>query len=134
MHVYNLDSQAQRDRLKWRTRMTKQTVIFSILVGVIACLAMAQPNATQTKTTNNPKAESGRWQIVNGTPEQASNIMLLDTQTGDSWITCFSSDGGTMWCLILKTNSSAINKAHADKSPVQCLRWENGVCVEIPKP
>ena len=33
MHVYNLESQAKRDRLKWRMQMTKQTVSFGILVG-----------------------------------------------------------------------------------------------------
>ncbi len=75
--------------------MRKQTIIVGVLVVVIVCFVMAQPNATQTRTI--PKTENGRWQIVNGTPELAHNIMLLDTQTGDTWITCGNKES-TDWC------------------------------------
>ncbi len=94
--------------------MRMRTVIFSVLVGAFVCLEVAQPNVTQTptRTINNTKAENGRWQIVNGTPDQAHNIMLLDTQTGDSWITCNGPDG-VGWCTLSKTYSQV--KPQADK-------------------
>ena len=124
--------------------MRKQTVIFGVLAGVIVCLAIAQPNATQTRTTNNTKAENGRWQIVNGTPELSRNIMLLDTQTGDSRITCDGADG-TGWCALPRTYIQ-VSKPLASKSSVpqpsespmpKCLRYDkNGYCAEFepPKP
>lgn len=34
------------------------------------------------------KSGPGRFQIVNGTPDMARNIMLLDTETGDAWVAC----------------------------------------------
>jgi hypothetical protein len=51
-----------------------------------------------------PSATSavGRFIIVNGTPEQAANIMLLDTATGTTWVIC--SEGADVksrvvhWC------------------------------------
>lgn len=48
--------------------------------------AQAQPSLT------------GRFTIVNGTPTLTRNIMLLDTHTGQTWITCGGKDVGTAWC------------------------------------
>jgi len=79
--------------------MRKQTVIFGVLAGVIVCLAIAQPNATQTRTTNNTKAENGRWQIVNPISEVHARTFLLDTQTGDTWMICGDMlKGEAQWC------------------------------------
>ena len=47
----------------------------------------------------------GRWTIVNGTPEQARNIMLLDTATGETWVVCESADGSTGWCRLERSDS-----------------------------
>jgi hypothetical protein len=122
--------------------MRKQAIIFCILVGTVACLVIAQPNATQTRATSNAKAENGRWQIVNGTPELARNIMLLDTQTGDSWINCADSKGAVNWCSMARTfeqvgrvqpNGSSLPSPLSGPPP-NCLRWEGGVCAEVEPP
>lgn len=54
--------------------------------------------------------QPGRYQIINGTPAMAQNIMLLDTATGQSWITCNNEKGGTGWCLLFRTNVSSSSK------------------------
>ncbi len=52
---------------------------------------------------------SGRWQIVNGTPELAQNMMLLDTLTGDSWVICSASEGERKWCTVVRTLNEGSN-------------------------
>lgn len=47
-----------------------------------------------------PAPATGRYQIMNGTPELTRNIMLLDTWTGDTWIICGNKDGPTGWCVM----------------------------------
>ena|SRR5258705_7463881 len=109
--------------------MNKLSVIFVIVALALACLVTASPNATQTKAVSNPKAENGRWQIVNGTPEAARNIMLLDTETGDSWITCNGPEG-TGWCMLPRTYIQV-----GKSSDPKCVRWsENGVCLSYEPP
>jgi hypothetical protein len=49
----------------------------------------------------------GRFQIVNGTPALAANIMLLDTVTGDSWVSC-NSEKGMMWCAQPRSDAPAV--------------------------
>jgi hypothetical protein len=49
-------------------------------------------------------SSSGRWTIVNGTPELTRNIMLLDTVTGETWVTCSDTTGTRYWCKIIRTN------------------------------
>jgi hypothetical protein len=63
----------------------------------------------------------GRWTIVNGTPDMARHIMLLDTATGDSWIVCDSEDGATGWCRLERGDStSALNSpASSSLTPAQ---------------
>ena len=38
-----------------------------------------------------------RWQVVNPTPTFQGNTMLLDSATGQTWITCVGA-GVTGWC------------------------------------
>ena len=49
-------------------------------------------------------SDVGRFQIVNGTPAFAHNIMLVDTKTGRAWIACNSKDSlqttETNWCAM----------------------------------
>jgi hypothetical protein len=88
--------------------MRKQTFVIGMLVVTIALLLVARPNASQTT-----QAHTGRWQIVNGTPQLSENIMLLDTETGNSWITCnlpspdSISEVSTGWCALTKTDRIA---------------------------
>jgi hypothetical protein len=124
--------------------MKKQTVVISALIVAIVCLAIAQPNATQTRTTTtNTQTANGRWQIVNGTPEMTRNIMLLDTQTGDSWINCSDSKGATNWCSMSRgyeqvgmTQPSEVPAPQPAQVPMpKCLRYyESGICAEYEKP
>jgi len=67
-------------------------VVFLIIAAT--CIVIAQqPRVVQP-------TENGRFEIVNGTPDAARNIMLLDTQTGDSWVVCTGSNGVTGWCKL----------------------------------
>ncbi|WP_310569323.1 hypothetical protein [Gemmatimonas sp.] len=55
----------------------------------------------QQKMAQLDSTRNGRFVIVNGTPELARNIMLLDTQTGRTWIACTAKDVGSTdsnWC------------------------------------
>lgn len=49
-----------------------------------------------------PSSEIGRYQIVNGLPSMARDIMLLDTKTGRTWILCTTKDStattDSNWC------------------------------------
>lgn len=120
--------------------MRKQIAITVALIVAVGCLAMAQqPRITRAADTT--KAENGRWQIVNGTPEMSRNIMLLDTQTGDSWITCADSKAGTNWCSMSRTYEQ-VGGVQSSESPVpppmpKCLQYDKyGYCTQFepPKP
>ena len=89
----------------------------TILVVAILLVAAAAGSFAyaQTKVIPAPIASTvspafGRYQIVNGTPEYAANIMLLDTATGDSWINCSSEDIGSMWCKMPRSNGTTSAK------------------------
>lgn len=87
------------------------TLIAAVLVlsGALALPANPQnqiPPRPTPKLIETPP--NGRYQIVNGTPDLTRNIMLLDTQTGDSWIDC-DDDGRTTWCRILRSNAPTAN-------------------------
>ena len=51
----------------------------------------------------------GRFQVVNGTPEQGRNIMLLDSSSGESWIVCNDEGGQVGWCRMNRFNTSSHN-------------------------
>lgn len=46
----------------------------------------------------------GRFQVINGTPGFARNIMLLDSQSGRTWVLCTVKDSTTAtdsnWCAM----------------------------------
>jgi hypothetical protein len=52
---------------------------------------------------------AGRWSIVNGTPQYARNIMLLDTATGQTWTKCADKDGAEFWCYVTRTMAPTAN-------------------------
>jgi hypothetical protein len=119
--------------------MRKQTVVVGGLVVVIVCLFIARPNATQTRGT---PTDTARRQIVNGTPEVARNIMLLDTQTGDSWITCHDSQAVVGWCMMFRGGVQAGKASSGDASAPgtgvlpKCLHYDKTglFCTEYEKP
>ena len=78
--------------------MTDDEIRNRVQIGAaVACLLLflasidsafgqtARPPSTAVVTGGAP---NGRFQIVNGTPDVARNIMLLDTVTGDTWLFC----------------------------------------------
>jgi hypothetical protein len=72
-----------------------------IAMGALAFLGLGVAVA-QVHPARVVKSEGlGRFQIVNGTPEFAKNIMLIDTQTGDSWIACA---GSSEAALVIKAS------------------------------
>ena len=42
----------------------------------------------EAKIQQNQEHGSGRFQIINGTPEMTRNIVLIDTETGRTWLMC----------------------------------------------
>jgi hypothetical protein len=63
-----------------------------------ALLGCSKAEARQPAPTT---GHVGRYQIANGTGEWARNIMLLDTETGDSWRLCQAAtprDTTSAWC------------------------------------
>lgn len=77
--------------------------LLGIAIATVFAVACADAKAQQR-----PIDENGRYQIINGTPQFARNIMLLDTQTGRTWIQCETGDSakfvtqGSNWCEMLR--------------------------------
>lgn len=71
----------------------------AVVLGCVVVMSQAQVRPGTASTS----VETGRYQIVNGTPAMARNIMLLDTWTGTTWITCENEQDGTNWCAMSRT-------------------------------
>lgn len=54
--------------------------------------------------------ETGRYQVVNPTPDRAMHIMLVDTQTGQTWMICMV-EGESQWCPMRKSTAPGVDKA-----------------------
>ncbi len=59
----------------------------------------------RTRLDRLDSAQTGRFQIVNGTPSLARTVMLLDTRTGRTWTLCEDksdsmSTVSTHWCAM----------------------------------
>ncbi len=68
-----------------------------LLAALTAVLLSVPALAEDRQVVVGPQAFVGRYQIVNGTPDQARNIMLLDTITGETWLSC-TVEGAFGWC------------------------------------
>jgi hypothetical protein len=92
-------------------------LVVGVVVGAIAAsvaagwtvAAQPQPKAVVgqdaiARALRGLGQDVGRFQIVNGTPQFALNIMLRDTVTGDSWVHCSSSEVGDIWCKIPRSD------------------------------
>jgi hypothetical protein len=75
--------------------------LLALMGLLVACDQPTQP--TPAAQPAQPEIKN-RFQIVNGTPELTRNIMLLDTQTGDSWQICGSNKPNEIsgWCLMTR--------------------------------
>ena len=98
--------------------MTRMNVALIAAVVILSgALALAASLPANPQSQNPPRSTlkpiesepNGRYQIANGTPEMTRNIMLLDTQTGKTWIICEGADG-TAWCA-MNTGEQAGRKA-----------------------
>ena len=81
-------------------RLSEAGMALFILLLVAAAgyrYAEAQGNSAPPRVVAQ-SGGNGRYQIVNGTPEMARNIMLLDTATGKTWVYCGDSDKVGAWC------------------------------------
>lgn len=77
------------------------------IAAFLVSLALSSGPMQSAPTSN------GRWQVVNGTPEFAKNIMLLDTWTGQTWVYC-SDDQGNAWCFVPRTTAISGGKPRPD--------------------
>jgi hypothetical protein len=50
---------------------------------------------------------TGRFQVVDPTPDIVRNVTLLDTATGETWLLCNGKDG-TVWCVVPRTESMTL--------------------------
>ena len=82
-------------------------LLIGLAVGGLVATAATMLVSSQLPGTleSDAGSEIGRYQIVNGTPEFAANIMLLDTVTGDSWIKCGAPDIGDLWCMMPRSEN-----------------------------
>lgn len=78
---------------------------FALVVGL--CLASGAWAQEKSKAPAQVQTSGGRWQVVNPTPEMARNIMLLDSQTGETYVMCIDADGASGWCLMQRSRAPA---------------------------
>jgi hypothetical protein len=62
-------------------------------------------------------APNGRFQVVNGLPEYATYIMLLDTMTGETWMLCRNTEGDSGWCKMPRFSGPPTRNATKDSEP-----------------
>jgi hypothetical protein len=72
-----------------------------VVATALAAVSIATFARGEAKAT--VQSGSGRYQVVNGTPEMARNIMLLDSATGETWIACIGEGGASNWCHMVRT-------------------------------
>ena len=82
----------------------------SVLLAVLLMAVAASLGAQATPIPVPVTATAGRWQVVNGRPESAGTIMLLDTATGNTWVLCGGADAGDQWCRMPKSDSPTASK------------------------
>jgi hypothetical protein len=80
------------------TMSTWKFVALTLAMALACGFLMGQTRSGVQTAPPLPPQQTGRFQIVNGTPTMSRNIMLLDTWTGDTWITC--GEAPTAWCPI----------------------------------
>lgn len=86
--------------------MTRMLPLLTILL--IPALGTAQEKRPPRDRVQSSLPDTGRFQIVNGTPDMVRNIMLLDTVTGDVWVSCSGTDGVRGWCPMPKFDGPAV--------------------------
>lgn len=85
----------RKSSISMNTGITLLALLLTLFLFVRNSSAHSEQSGQSAKPVQ--AQQSGRYQIVNGTPELSKNIMLLDTQTGRSWVSC-TVDGQDAWC------------------------------------
>lgn len=73
----------------------------TVKLALVGCAIVAMWSCgSATPSAVTPTAPVGRYQIINGMPGIARYIMLLDTQTGQTWEVCGAGSGKDVasWC------------------------------------
>lgn len=69
--------------------MYRRMAVVAIVGALLAATLRAQtPKSVPAAIPAPVSLSAGRWQVVNGTPENRNTIMLLDTATGATFILC----------------------------------------------
>ena len=93
------------------TTRTWKFVALTLVIVLLGILVLGQKTRAQAPQSSPSRVVAsqgnGRFQIVNGTPDLTRNIMLLDTETGDSWIICVTTDNADGWCRMQRSNNSS---------------------------
>lgn len=79
--------------------------VAAVMLLSVGC-GTAKTEAPAREPTPAP-SPAARYAVVNGTPQMTRNIMLLDTETGRTWIICGGNDAGTVpsWCPMAREAS-----------------------------
>lgn len=88
-------------------------ILFVVAVVIGFGLGALVKHANAAPAPGSSGGSPGRWQVVNGTPDMTRNIMLLDSTTGETWVTCSSEDGRS-WCYMPRTNHRTTGASAAD--------------------
>jgi hypothetical protein len=77
-------------------------LVFALAVICAGCsmppVQVSVPPITVIPQPQEPALKPGRFQVVNASPSFAGYIMLLDSDTGETWIICGSAESGNHWC------------------------------------
>lgn len=88
-------------------RFTQAVGVGAVLITIAMITATLVAQSKPATSIPAPVTVSnGRWQVVNGRPEGARTIMLLDTATGNTWILCAGAEVGDQWCRVSRTEGT----------------------------
>jgi hypothetical protein len=78
--------------------------------GLLTATLQAQTKPAPPPIPAPVSVAAGRWQVVNGAPEFRGMVMLLDTATGQTWISCVDTEGSNGWCRMFRSDAPAGGK------------------------
>ena len=78
-------------------------MLLAVSLGATSSLGLALAQAPTSRPQVIVDSGEGRFRVVNGTPEMARHIMLLDTATGQTWVVCDFESGSMGWCRMPKS-------------------------------
>jgi len=104
----------QRKEVSMRRFVSAALFAVAIITAVLVTASLAQDKAPRTPIPAPVTVTAGRWQVVNGAPEFRGMVMLLDTATGDTWISCVDDDKANGWCKMFRSSAPTGGKTSAN--------------------